>query len=445
MKLRPVDLTKLARIRDGSGHSVFGPSGSGMWLNCPGSLIPNLLLPDLGTEDSAYGTVAHGLMEQWGKTGIKPVHLIGTNVAVDNDVWGWLIWIDEDMLEHCQACYDWIEWIEGEKLWERRVDFSRITPIPNQRGTADVIIVQLEQRRLIVVDWKFGQGVPVYAERNTQAMLYALGALWEMEEKYGVRFEEIEIRIGQPRRDNFDEWVTTRDELLQFAGWAQARMALAWNAHAPRVPGSKQCEFCKAKNDCAAYAKLSVELTEGVFENLDNPHPCTADEMREFKERLDEGFVLEAADAGTLTTEQLAKLKPYTRAVEKFWKRIPIELMKRHAAGEDLTEFGLKLVEGRSRRAFVSKGGTLEALMKAGVPREKVIVEEMISPAQAERELRAVGIARKDIPSLLEGLTKKPPGKPTLVPLSDKRDAMVDINEGVFDDLETETTEDEDY
>lgn len=449
MKLRPVNLDQLKRIRDGSGHSIFGPSGSAMWLNCSGSLIPNLLAQDDGSEDAAYGTVAHEVMETWGKTGKRPDHLIGTNVSVDNDYWGYLVWIDEDMLEHCRACYDWVEFLPGEKLWERRVDFSRITPIPNQKGTADLIIVQLEQRRLIVVDWKFGKGVPVYAENNTQAMLYALGALWEMEERYGVKFETIEIRIGQPRHDHFDEWVTTRDHLLEFAGWAKARMALAWRVDAPRTPGTKQCEFCKVRTDCAAYAKLTVELTEGCFENLENPHPTTADEMREFKDRIDDpitDFFIEAADVGTLTTEQLAKLKPFKRSVDKFWNAIPVELLRRHMAGEDLTSVGLKLVEGRSAgRVFISEGAALKRLTSLGIPEDKLIKKEFVSPAQAEPLLKQAGHRAKDLPSLLEGFIKKLPGKPTLVPLIDKREPIVDITEGVFHDLTSETTENEDY
>jgi len=92
---QPINLDQLRLVRDGTSHSIYGPSGSSMWLNCPGSLIANLLAPNLGNEDSAYGTVAHELMEQWGKTGIKPVHRIGTSVSVDDDHWGHLVWIDE--------------------------------------------------------------------------------------------------------------------------------------------------------------------------------------------------------------------------------------------------------------------------------------------------------------------------------------------------------------
>lgn len=446
MKLRPVNLEDLRTIRDGSGHSIFGPSGSGMWLNCPGSLIPNLLAADNGNPDSAYGTVAHGVTEVWGKTGKRPDHLIGTNEFVEAGDWGFLVWIDEVMLDHAQACIDWVDFIHGEKLWERRVDFSRITPIPRQTGTADLIIVQLEERRIYVCDWKFGKGVRVFAERNTQAMLYALGALWEMEEKYGVRFETIVVRIGQPRLDHFDEWEVGRDELMEFAGWAKARMALAWQLNAPRVAGVKQCEFCKVKSSCAANAMLNIELTEGVFENLDNPHPVSAEDMQAFKDRIDsqdEPFNLETADAANLTTEQLSKLLPYRRLADKWWKTIEVELMRRYNHGDEAAHAMWKLVEARSKRLFPDKKKAVSHLESLGVWPEDVLVETIVSPAEAERLLIKAGHRRKDVPSLLEGVTYKPRGKPTLAPLSDRRPALEDISEGVFDTLESETDETE--
>lgn len=443
MKLRPINLDQLRKVRDGTGHSVFGPSGSGMYLNCSGSLLANLLMPDPGNADAAYGTVAHFVTETWGKSGKRPSHLVGKNEFVEGGDWGHLIWIDDEMLDYAQMCIDWVDFLEGEKYWERRVDFSRITPIPNQTGTADLIIRQ--KGRLIVVDWKFGKGVMVFAERNTQAMLYALGALWEMEAKHGCRFDEIEIRIGQPRLDHFDIWVVSRDELLEFAGFAKARMALAWQLDAPRVAGVKQCEFCKAEG-CVARAMLNIELTEGAFENLDSPHPVGAETMLAFKDRVDNGLHLDVIDVGTLSVEQLTKVLPYRRLADKWWKTIDIEIMRRSTAnGEDLQRFGYKIVESRSRRQFKSFNETTWELATLGVPSYESAPVKLVSPAEAERLLIKHGHPRREIPNLLEGLTYKPPGKPTLAKLSDRRQPMGDLAEGVFDNLDTETTETEEY
>ncbi len=411
-----------------------------MFLNCPGSLIPNLLAPDNAGEDAAYGTVAHGVTELWLKSGRRPDHLIGTNEFVESGDWGYLVWIDESMLDYAQMCVDWVEWLEGEKWVERRVDFSRITPIPRQTGTADLIVLQ--ERRLIVADWKFGKGVPVYATNNTQGMLYALGALWEIEAEGRGPIDEIEIRIGQPRRDHFDEWVISRDDLMLFAGWAKARMAMAWSPTAPRIAGTKQCEFCRVRVNCAANAKLQVELTEGMFDDLDSPHPVTHEEVQEFKDRLDDSlipFTMEQVNAANLSTSQLARLYPFRRTADKWWHAIELELMRRFAEGEDLTPHGYKPVEARSRRYFPNFEKAVVELSELGVPPDESVEKKIISFEKLGKALIKAGHRRKDLPSLLEGITRRPPGKPTIAPLIDKRPALVDLSGVSFDDLDSET------
>lgn len=411
-----------------------------MYLNCPGALIPNLLAPDTAGVDAAYGTVAHGVTETWLKDGRKPKHLIGTREWVDAGEWGFLIDIDEEMLGYAEMCVDWVEFLPGNHLIERRVDFSRITPIPNQTGTADFITIY--DRRMVVADWKFGKGHRVYAKNNTQGLLYALGALWEFDKDN--RIAEIEIRIAQPRLDHFDEWVITRDDLLLFAGWAKARMHMAWAPNAPRVAGPKQCQFCRVQATCAANAKMQVELTEGAFENLD--HPVDAEEMQEFRDRIDDSlmpFDVEFTDVGTLSTEEMLKLKPFRKGAEKWWKHLEVELLHRAMDGEDLTKLGSKIVAGRSIRKFSSPSKAVEQLEFLGLDENTIIEKSIISPAKAEIALRKAGYKAKVIPSLLEGLTVKAPGKPTIVPLSDKREAMVDLSEVAFGDLDSENPEDE--
>lgn len=191
---------------------------------------------------------------------------------------------------------------------------------------------------------------------------------------------------------------------------------------------------------------LNVELTEGAFENLDAEHPVSPEEMQSFKERLDdewENFAISVIETGSLTTEQLCKLRPYKRVAEKWWDGIDKELMRRHVRGDNLMQYDFKVVEGRSFRAFENVLQAVDHLVTLGVPRDKLVTTEYASPAQVEELLKAAGHRSKDIPSLLEGYTKKPPGKPTIVHISDKREPMGDITEGAFNSLdsETETTE----
>ena len=58
-------------------------------------------------------------------------------------------------------------------LIEQRLDFSHI--VPEGFGTGDVII--LCDDYVEVIDLKYGKGVPVSAQDNPQARLYALGAI----------------------------------------------------------------------------------------------------------------------------------------------------------------------------------------------------------------------------------------------------------------------------
>ena len=437
MKQRPVNLEELRLKHDGGPHSVFGPSSSAMYLNCAGSLIANLLAPDDAGIEAAYGTVAHEVTEQWLKEGAAPKHRIGEKVFVEAGDWGFLIPIDEEMLGYAAECVDRLEWLPGEHYIEQRVDFSRITPIPNQTGTADFIAIDGDA--MYLSDHKFGKGVMVFAEFNTQLMLYALGCLWKYDPEGKIR--KIVIRIGQPRLDHFDEWETDRDTLLMFAGEAKVKMAAAWQLDAPRTPGEKQCRFCRVKLNCAARAQYEVEMTEGVFPNMD----YTVDDMAEFRERMSDQvdeFKLHPIDVTELSTGELAQLHQQRRTAERWWKAIDIEMMKRTKHGEPLEPAGFKIVEGRSIRSFKNDARVIEHLEFLGLRQDQIVESKIISPAQAEELLRKQGYRAKLIPSLLDGYTQKPPGKPTIVPLSDKREPIGDFSEGVFDDLESETSED---
>lgn len=441
MKLLPIDLSALARDR--GTHSSFGPSSSAMWLHCAGSLIPNLMADDDAGYDAAYGTVAHDVTDQWRKSGKKPKHLLGTTVFVErvSDWWGFFVDIDEEMMEHCKTCVDSVDMEPGEHFYERRVDISKITPIPRQRGTADCFILQegVIRRgrrvgsRLIVVDWKFGKGVQVFAEDNTQGLLYALGVFYEFDIDYDIL--EIEIRIEQPRLGHSDRWVITREQLLEFAEWAKPRAYAAWQLDAPRTPGVKQCRWCKVKDTCAANAKMQIDLVSSAFTNLGEEGPTyTAEQLGDFRESASAGLFRAPRDIATMTIEEMVGIYEYRGIVDAWWKRLGEALESLADAGQKVP--GMKLVEGRSNRHFINERLAGEKLVSLGVPPSKVRKVVTCSPAAAEDLLREAGHRRKDIPNLLEGLIRRAPGKPTLVMERDKRPELADKTEGVFGPLD---------
>ena len=438
MQVQKIDLSALARDR--GTHSSFGPSSSAMWLNCAGSLIPNLMADDDAGYDAAYGTVAHDVTDQWRKANKKPKHLLGTTVFIErfSQWWGFFVDIDVDMLDHCQTCVDSVALEPGEHFYERRVDFSNLTPIPNQRGTADCIILQPGAAsrgarvgaRLIVADWKFGTGVQVFAEENTQGLLYAYGAFLEFDMDYDIL--EIEIRIEQPRISHSDSWVIQRERLIEFAAWVKPRAHAAWQLDAPRKPGPTQCRWCKVRDTCAANAKLQFDLVASAFDDLDKP--ATVEELGEFKTAASVGLFRQPADLATLTVDEMAAIYEYRGVVDAWWNAL--ELRLRAIADDGGKVPGMKLVEGRSNRHFINERKAAEHLIAHGVPASEVRKVVTCSPAEAEGLLRKAGHRRKDIPELLVGLVRRPPGKPTLVSVRDKRPELVDITEGVFDALD---------
>lgn len=446
-----IDLSLLATLRDGTGHSIYSPSSASMWLTCSGSLIPNVLASDSAGEDAAYGTVAHGLTEQQLKTGRAPVHRLGDTEWVESGDWGYLIKIDEAMLSYVQECVDYCEWLSGDHFVEQRVDFSEYTPLERQSGTCDHCAC--EPGLMTITDHKFGEGVKVYAAENRddprgviideidgsfklngspQGLLYALGFFLKHDWMYD--FEKIVIRIAQPRLDHWDEWTTTREHLLAFADFVRERAALAWKPNQPRTPSVKGCRWCKVKSDCGAWASFQEDLYSGAWVDLVGGIPVET--IEDLKERLDDpvdDYKLTFIDAASLSTDQLAQIYAFRSVAEGWWANVERTLYERAQNGEKIR--GMKLVEARANRVFEKPKAAADELLSLGLQRNDIFNEKMVSPAQAEELLRKKGLRKKQIEEKLKPLVYKPSGNPTLVSVNDKRPALENPTDDAFADL----------
>ena len=430
-------LQKLARIKDGTSHSVYGASGSKMFLNCAGSLVPNLLVQDEGSREAAYGTVAHTISEAWLRHGKDAARsYLGKTVFVPGGEFGFAIKVDREMLDYVWESVGRFLLLSGDRLIETWVDYSRLTPIPNQGGTLDVATMRLGHAN--VGDHKYGIADPVYAERNPQLMLYALGLLYEWDWLYD--FRSFTLTIHQPRLNHFDSWDICRDELLEFAGWAKARMHMAWDLHAPRTPSPEACKWCKVRGDCAPHAKMMVRLqadfTEGVFNQIN-----TEEEVAKFKIEIEDDLITALDfDPMRLTTAHMAALLKYRSMNEKWWNAMVGELMRRRRDGAVIPDY--KLVEGRTHRQFVDTKKAIEFLVDLGIPRPKVEITSTVSPAEAQKLIvKHADIKAKDAAELLADIVRKPRGKPTLVPAKDRRPELVDLSNVAWGDGSTETDE----
>jgi hypothetical protein len=391
----------------------FRPSYSTTTLYCPGSLLPSLAMPDSSGWAAAEGTLFHRIVAEWQMTGERPDYLLGQEFTID----GHLVTVDAEMFVHAQACLERYADIPGQPQIEVRVDISSLTPIPGQSGTADRVHVY--PGTVEIIDWKYGKGVQVFANWNSQLLCYAMGIV----DKFGDEFviERIRIHIAQPRLDHFDVWEISRDELELWAFWARAQWVTAWQPQAPRTPSGKACQWCRVRIDCPARQVMLERLVADTFEEV-----VTSDQQQVALSQL---ALTDLPPPVTLPTERLAWIYRYRRTFELWFKEIGEELIRRGQQGEDVSPW--KVVEGRQgNRAWVDESEAATAIAKLGI---SPWADALATPAEIERRLAHVGIRKKPAKEFLALYTDRASGKLTLVPDQDNRQALSAVVEETFD------------
>lgn len=393
-----------------AGHSRFAPSATEREYQCPASFLPNEQAPDRQSVDAAHGTAAHHVAELCLSNNHDTVLYAGCNVAVtetgdcrfihelaplrDGEM---QFEVDDEMITKVQDYVDWCRELPGDHFVEVRVDHTEWCPdndewgdkLGPQKGTSDHIAC--ETGLLTVTDLKYGKGVKVFAEENKQAIKYALGS-WK-EYNWIYNFKRVRIRIAQPRLDHFDVWECTIEELLAWGQKIKKRLELVFVEDPPFGPSEKACKFCKINGLCKA---LKEHLHSARALQFD-------DETQQF-----------AVDPNLLTLEDLAQAWALHPLYKLRFDAIQREISQTLSDGVEVP--GLKLVEAVTHRRWVDEKAAKEKLAALGVPRDKMIKEEFVSPNQAEKLLA------KDIRHELDGLWRKPAGGPCIAIADDRRE-----------------------
>ena len=357
-------------------HAVLSASASSRWLACPPSAKLCAEIPDTTTDYAREGTCAHELAEY------KVNKLLGIDAADPTEN---LDFYDAEMEECTESYAQYIaeqisKYSDPVVMVEQRLDFSKY--VPGGFGTGDCVIVADDV--LTVIDYKHGKGVPVFAENNSQMMLYALGALKLFDSLYDIK--EIRTVIFQPRIENVSESVISVSDLLHWAeNELKPKAELAAKGEGEFCAG-EHCRFCKVKATCRKRAEYNLTLAQYDFA------PAATLEDREIE------AILEKADA---LTAWAADVKEYA--------------LSQALAGKQWT--GYKVVEGRSNRKYTDEKAVAEAVKAIG---ENPYSEPEVLGITAMTKLLG---GKKKFDELLSKYVCKPQGKPTLVPASDKRKA----------------------
>jgi hypothetical protein len=164
---------------------------------------------------------------------------------------------------------------ESVLFTEQMVSFRSI--VPDGFGTCDSAVVVPHEKTLHVFDLKYGKGVLVEAEENSQGMLYAIGLYNKIHKEYPcTRFV---IHICQPRRNHWDKYEISFDGLKAFSLFVKEQAKIALSTTAVKVAGEKQCQWCLAKKDCETrqeYLEANGRKTSkkinvfDIFEDISN-------------------------------------------------------------------------------------------------------------------------------------------------------------------------------
>lgn len=362
-----------------SNHAILSASGSHRWLHCLPSARLEQEFENNESNAAAEGSAAHALCEHKLK---KALRMTSKRPISD--------YHSDEMEEHSDAYVEFVlEQFELAKqsckdpllLIEQRLDFSCY--VPQGFGTGDCIIIA--DKKLHIIDFKYGMGVLVEAVGNPQMKLYGLGALEIYESLYDI--EEVSMTIFQPRRENVSTWTITVDELKDWAeNELKPKAKKAFDGEGEYLPG-EWCTFCRAAVKCRARADEKLKLAQSEFKL---PPLLTDSEIEEV----------------------LSKLSDLTK-----WANEIIAYATNAAVNQGKEWQGFKVVQGRSVRKYKDEDAVAKLAKANGY--KDIYRKSLITLTEMQKLM-----GKTKFEEILGDLIYKPPGKPTLVPLSDKRQAI---------------------
>lgn len=371
-------------------HALLGASSAARWLACPASARATEGLPDDETSYAAEGTRAHEVCEAhlrhclkyWEAGRVAPV--LGESIRLDGQ--------PDDPAEMVRAANQYVRFIHDQWVGfpcrpsvfiEQEVDVSEW--VPGGFGTCDCLLIG--GGLLHIVDFKYGQGVPVSPVRNPQLMYYALGAYELFRDIDDI--DTVRMSIVQPRVQTEPEtWQLPLADLLSWAREVlRPRAEMAWKGEGGFCPGD-HCKktFCKAYPNCRAWQDKYGPLAG--FEPLPEPAALSDEELGAWLAKV-QGLAAYAKDLEDYAHDALL-------------------------AGRSLP--GWKLVQGRSTRKWTDQDAAFQRMERSGIDEALLYTRTPISLTVAEKM-----IGKKKFAELMSAFITKAPGAPKLAAASDPR------------------------
>lgn len=354
-------------------HARLSPSSSSRWLNCTASVKASEKYENKTNASAEWGTKVHYIGEKL---------LDGNIIEVNNELedvennTGKFI-VDKEMLDCAEEYFDYVtSYIKANSvvLVEEQFDLSSISA--GQFGTSDCTV--LTDKHIHIFDLKTGHNI-VGAKENSQLMLYAIGAVDELEAIYDI--DEITLHIVQTRAGHIDDWTLSYSDLMDFKELAKQKAHEILMDKVSFTPSTKACKWCPHKQNCEALDKHIEETVKGAFEDIDEDN----DRIKHILDNVD-------------------LIQDYIKSIQEL-------ALDKLEAGEKIE--GYKLVEARTNRKWTDEAEVAEYLdsLDDGVdyyqPRKLLPMTKVLKTLKNDDNIHK--------------FIYKPDGKPTVAPAGDKR------------------------
>ena len=359
-------------------HSkIVGGSTAKRVIACPGSVaLVDKMPPQPSSSYADEGTLLHDVIATVLDDGRPPAAFLG---QAYNSATLTPALIDDKLAPALDALNLIDPKQEMEFAVESRVGFGDF--IPGVFGSTD-LLGRLGDRA-IVLDWKFGSGVPVEATENAQLMFYAAAAMRTEATKWAFEgATEVELIIVQP--PSVKRWTTTVERIKAFEKELAAAVTIAMRPGAPLAAGD-HCKWCSAKPVCP--------VMTGAVDRL-------------MQVKLD-----------AIPADQIARYLDQVPLVEEFIKGLQALAQQMLEEGAPVGDW--KLVGKRATRQWADEDKAVAFLSSAGV--EAWGEPKAISPAVAEKALKKLKI---ELPA---DLTVAVSTGNTIAPGNDPRPAVLQI------------------
>ncbi len=386
-----------------TSHAVCSASSSNRWLHCTRAPRFEEQFPASTSVYAEEGTVAHAVCEVAVRR--KFMHLSDEAYDKAQETLKQNNLFQPEMLKTADVYvqYLWEKSMTFESApyvrTEIRVDFSDY--VPEGFGTCDCVMIGDDT--LCITDYKHGKGVAVSAQGNSQMRLYALGALKRFSPIFGDRIKRVNMAICQPRlSEDVEEECITVDELLAWGESIKPKAQMAYMGLGEFNPGT-WCRFCRGRSQCRARAEenLKAETIKDLSVIPGKPNP----------EQLP---VLSDAEIGELL-QRAAELAAWYSDLKEYVLQAVLE-------GKEIP--GWKAVAGYGKRVFSDTDKAFSAIKKAGWDDAMLYERKPKTLAQLEKM-----IGKAEFNRIAGEYVLKPPGEPTLVVSSDKREAIKSVKD----------------